>query len=118
MRKFTTLAEFDAHIESTPYPRLLVASARERMRAVEQCNEGGANAVLIFTDNPDEAVAVGAEYHLGQSFPGVHHRERPPSRWPFPMLTPRPPSLPLFATSGTGISKKTAPRIDKRSGQG
>ena len=69
MRRFTTLAELDAHVADNPYPRLLVTSARERMRAVEECNEGGANAVLIFTDNPDEAVAVGAEYHLGQSLP-------------------------------------------------
>ena len=64
MRKFTTLAEFDAHIESTPYPRLLTISARARMKTVEECNEGGAQAVLIIAETPDDAVAIANEYRL------------------------------------------------------
>lgn len=64
MVRFTTLAEFDAHIKSTPYPRLLTISARARMKAVEECNEGGAQAVLIIAETPDDAVTIANEYRL------------------------------------------------------
>ena len=69
MRKFTTLAEFDAHIESTPYPRLLTISARARMKTVEECNEGGAQAVLIIAETPDDAVTIANEYRLADVQP-------------------------------------------------
>ena len=69
MRKFTTLAEFDAHIESTPYPRLLTISARVRMKTVEECNEGGAQAVLIIAETPDDAVTIANEYRLADVQP-------------------------------------------------
>ena len=69
MRKFTTLAEFHAHIESTPYPRLLTISARARMKAVEECNEGGAQAVLIIAETPDDAVTIANEYRLADVQP-------------------------------------------------
>ena len=64
MVRFTTLAEFDAHIANTPYPRLLTISARARMKTVEECNEGGAEAVLIIAETPDDAVAIANEYRL------------------------------------------------------
>ena len=64
MVRFTTLAEFDAHIKSTPYPRLLTISARARMKTVEECNEGGAQAVLIIAETPDDAVTIANEYRL------------------------------------------------------
>ena len=61
MVRFSTLAEFDAHIANTPYPRLLTISARARMKAVEECNEGGAQAVLIIAETPDDAVTIANE---------------------------------------------------------
>ena len=64
MVRFTTLAEFEAHIKSTPYPRLLTISARARMKTVEECNEGGAQAVLIIAETPDDAVTIANEYRL------------------------------------------------------
>ena len=64
MRSFTTLSEFDAHIANTPYPRLLTISARARMKTVEECNEGGAQTVLIIAETPDDAVAIANEYRL------------------------------------------------------
>ena len=64
MVRFTTLAEFDAHIANTPYPRLLTISARARMKTVEECNEGGAQTVLIIAETPDDAVAIANEYRL------------------------------------------------------
>ena len=69
MRKFTTLTEFDAHTESTQYPRLLTISARARMKTVEKCNEGGAQASLVFADSPDEAVAFKKERGLTELMP-------------------------------------------------
>ena len=69
MRKFTTLAEFDAHIERTPYPRLLTISARARRKTVEECNEGGAQAVLIIAETPDDAVTIANEYRLADVQP-------------------------------------------------
>ena len=69
MVRFTTLAEFDAHIKSTPYPRLLTISARARMKTVEECNEGGAQAVLIIAETPDDAVAIANEYRLADIQP-------------------------------------------------
>ena len=69
MRKFTTLAEFDAHIESSPYPRLLTISARARMKTVEECNEGGAQAVLVIAETPDDAVTIANEYRLADVQP-------------------------------------------------
>ena len=67
MVRFTTLAEFDAHIESTPYPRLLTISARARMKTAQECNEGGAQAVLIIAETPDDAVAIANEYRTSHS---------------------------------------------------
>ena len=64
MVRFTTLAEFDAHIANTPYPCLLTISARARMKTVEECNEGGAQAVLIIAETPDDAVTIANEYGL------------------------------------------------------
>ena len=69
MVRFTTLAEFDAHIKSTPYPRLLTISARARMKTVEECNEGGAQAVLIIAETPDDAVTIANEYRLADVQP-------------------------------------------------
>ena len=69
MVRFTTLAEFDAHIANTPYPRLLTISARARMKAVEECNEGGAQAVLIIAETPDDAVTIANEYRLADVQP-------------------------------------------------
>ena len=69
MRRFTTLAEFDAHIANTPYPRLLTISARARMKTVEECNEGGAQAVLIIAETPDDAVTIANEYRLADVQP-------------------------------------------------
>ena len=69
MRKFTTLAEFDAHIANIPYPRLLTISARARMKTVEECNEGGAQAVLIIAETPDDAVTIANEYRLADVQP-------------------------------------------------
>ena len=69
MVRFTTLAEFDAHIANTPYPRLLTISARARMKTVEECNEGGAEASLVFADSPDEAVAFKKERGLTELMP-------------------------------------------------
>ena len=40
MVRFTTLAELDAHVADNPYPRLLMASAKERMRSVENIRQG------------------------------------------------------------------------------
>lgn len=40
MVRFSTLAELDAHVADNPYPRLLVASSRERMRAVVNIRQG------------------------------------------------------------------------------
>ena len=64
MVRFTTISEFDAHVGNTPYPRLLIISARARMEDVEECNEGGAQAVLIIVETPDDAVAIANEYRL------------------------------------------------------
>ena len=69
MVRFTTLAEFDAHIANTPYPRLLTISARARMKTVEECNEGGAQAVLIIAETPDDAVTIANEYRLADIQP-------------------------------------------------
>ena len=69
MVRFTTLAEFDAHIKSTHYPRLLTISARARMKTVEECNEGGAQAVLIIAETPDDAVTIANEYRLADVQP-------------------------------------------------
>ena len=69
MVRFTTLAEFDAHIANTPDPRLLTISARARMKTVEECNEGGAQAVLIIAETPDDAVAIANEYRLADIQP-------------------------------------------------
>ena len=69
MVRFTTLAEFDAHIANTPYPRLLTISARARMKTVEECNEGGAQAVLIIAETPDDAVTIANEYRLADVQP-------------------------------------------------
>ena len=69
MVRFTTLAEFDAHIENTHYPHLLTISARARMKTVEECNEGGAQAVLIIAETPDDAVTIANEYRLADIQP-------------------------------------------------
>ena len=69
MVRFTTLAEFDAHIANTPYPRLLTISARTRMKTVEECNEGGAQAVLIIAVTLDDAVTIANEYRLADIQP-------------------------------------------------
>ena len=69
MVRFTTLAEFDAHIANTPYPRLLTISARARMKTVEECNEGGAQAVLIIAETPNDAVTIANEYRLADVQP-------------------------------------------------
>ena len=69
MVRFTTLAEFDAHIANPPYPHLLTISARARMKTVEECNEGGAEASLVFADSPDEAVAFKKERGLTELMP-------------------------------------------------
>ena len=69
MVRFTTLAEFEAHIKSTPYPRLLTISARARMKTVEECNEGGAQAVLVIAETPDDAVTIANEYRLADVQP-------------------------------------------------
>ena len=64
MVRFTALTEFDAHVAKTHYPRLLIISARARMEGVEDCNEGGAEAVLIIAETSDDAVAIANEYRL------------------------------------------------------
>ena len=64
MVRFTALTEFDVHVAKTQYPRLLIISARARMEGVEECNEGGAQAVLIIAETPDDAVAIANEYRL------------------------------------------------------
>ena len=69
MVRFTALSEFDAHVAKTHYPRLLIISARARMEGVEECNEGGAEASLVFADSPDEAVAFKKEHRLTEHKP-------------------------------------------------
>ena len=64
MKRFKTLSEFDAHVGENSYPKLLVISARARMKMVEECNEGGAQAVLIIAETPEDAVAAAQEYGL------------------------------------------------------
>ena len=69
MVRFTALTEFDAHVAKTHYPRLLIISARAKMEGVEECNEGGAEASLVFADSPDEAVAFKKEHRLTEHKP-------------------------------------------------
>ena len=69
MVRFTALTEFDVHVAKTQYPRLLIISARARMEGVEECNEGGAEASLVFADSPDEAVAFKKERGLTELMP-------------------------------------------------
>ena len=69
MVRFTALSEFDAHVAKTHYPRLLIISARARMEGIEECNQGGAEASLVFADNPDEAVAFKKEHRLTEHKP-------------------------------------------------
>ena len=69
MVRFTTLTGLNAHVAKTRYPQLLIISARARMEGVEECNEGGAEASLIFADSPDEAVAFKKERGLTELMP-------------------------------------------------
>lgn len=69
MVRFTALSEFDAHVAKTHYPRLLIISARARMEGVEECNQGGSEASLVFADSPDEAVAFKKEHRLTEHKP-------------------------------------------------
>ena len=69
MKKFQTMGELVAYLLRANAPNELKTVAKNDMQAVEETNQGGAEAFLIIAENKAEAKQVEKEYALSSCTP-------------------------------------------------
>ena len=69
MKKFQTMGELVAYLLRANAPNELKAEAENQMQAVEEVNQGGAEAFLIIAETKAEVKQVEKEYALSSCTP-------------------------------------------------
>ena len=69
MKKFQTMGELVAYMVGANAPNELKTVAENQMQAVEETNQGGAEAYLIIAETKAEAKQVEKEYALSSCTP-------------------------------------------------
>ena len=69
MKKFQTMGELALYLLRANAPNKLKNAAAENMQAVEETNQGGAEAFLIIAETKAEAKQVEQEYALSSCAP-------------------------------------------------
>ena len=69
MKKFQTMGEFISYMLRENAPKALKTEAEEKMQAVEELSQNGAEAYLIIAESKAEAEQVEKEYALSNCAP-------------------------------------------------
>jgi hypothetical protein len=71
MKEFNSMSELMLYMLRSNIPEKLKSSVSERMQAVEECNDGGASAVLIIAHSKAEVEEVEKRYSISSLTPEV-----------------------------------------------
>lgn len=72
MKKIQTMQELLAYMVGKDLPDELKATAKDKIKAVQECNDGGASAHLVIARTKEEAAEVEKEFNISSYNPEVN----------------------------------------------